>query len=119
MIIEDDPDVRESMSAALTRMGYEVIDGGDGSDAIKIALSQEQGIDFLLTDVVLPHGQNGPDLASDISVGWPQMKVLLMTGYAENEILQTTKEDLMFPVIQKPFQLKVLGQKIQEVLAVE
>ena len=74
LLVEDDPAVRSGMTLILSEMGYVVIDGGDGSDAVKIALDQKDGIDLLLTDVVLPNGQNGPDLADRITTACQNTK---------------------------------------------
>jgi len=116
MIIEDDPDVRDVTAAALAMLGYEVIDGGDGSDAIRIGYDQEKKIDLLLTDVVLPNGNSGPDLAAALSEKWRQMKVLMMTGYAENEILRTIDDELKHTLIQKPFRTADLSKQIHALL---
>jgi DNA-binding NtrC family response regulator len=117
MVIEDDPDVRDVTTAALVKLGYEVIDGGDGSKALLIGYDQKESIDLLLTDVVLPHGNNGPDLADALSRKWQQMKVLMMAGYAEHDILRTTNEDLKHPLIQKSFRTVDLSKQIREMLA--
>jgi CheY-like chemotaxis protein len=119
MVIEDDEDVREVTTVALEKLGYEVVDGGDGSEAVKIGNAQEDGIDLLLTDVVLPHGNSGPNLAETLCEKWRQMKVLMMTGYAENELLRSLDNELKYPVIHKPFRTVELNKKIQDVLAIK
>jgi PAS domain S-box-containing protein len=116
MVIEDDPEIREVIWSILKGLGYDVIDGGDGGNAIEIAGAQDQKIDLLLSDVVLPHGQSGLDLAEDISRQWAGMKVLLMTGYAEAEELQNDNGELRFPVIEKPFPVADLGRRIGAML---
>jgi DNA-binding NtrC family response regulator len=116
MVIEDDPEVLEVITMTLNNMGYEVIEGGDGSNAINIALAQDSNIDLLLTDVVLPNGINGPDMADAIIQIWGNMKVLLMSGYAQSEILRTTNEDLRYPLIQKPFPMEKLRKKVNDIL---
>jgi PAS domain S-box-containing protein len=116
MVIEDDPEVLEVITLTLNNMGYEVIEGGDGSNAINVSLAQDSSIDLLLTDVVLPNGINGPDMADAIVQIWGNMKVLLMSGYAQSEILRTTNEDLRYPLIQKPFPMEKLRDKVGEIL---
>jgi DNA-binding NtrC family response regulator len=117
MVIEDDADVREVMVTGLERLGYEVIDGGDGANALKIAEDRDLAIDLLLTDVVLPHGNSGPDLAAALAKQWRQMKVLMMTGYAESHILRPTNQDLKPPLIQKPFRMADLSRQNRDLLA--
>ena len=117
MVIEDDCDVRDVTTVALVQLGYEVIDGGDGADSVKIGYDLDASIDLLLTDVVLPHGNSGPDLTEALSRKWQQMKVLMMTGYAENDFLRTTDDAPIHPLIQKPFRTSDLSRQIKDVLA--
>ncbi len=116
MVIEDDPEIREVIWSILKGLGYDVIDGGDGGNAIEIAGAQNEKIDLLLSDVVLPHEQSGLDLAEDISRKWADMKVLLMTGYADADELQNDKGELRFPVIEKSFPVSDLGRRIGAML---
>jgi signal transduction histidine kinase len=117
MIIEDDPDVRDATTTALLGLGYKVIDGGDGSEAVSIGNAETELIDLLLTDVVLPGGNNGPDLAEALSRKWRDMKILLMTGYAERDVLHNTDDVLKYPLIQKPFDTADLSNRIADILA--
>jgi len=117
MVIEDDPDVRDVTTAALMKLGYFIIDGGDGSKALQIGFGQDEKIDLLLTDVVLPHGNSGPELAKALSEKWREMKVLMMTGYAESQIAPAGDGRPQFPLIQKPFQTNDLSRQIRDMLA--
>jgi DNA-binding NtrC family response regulator len=72
---------------------------------------------LLLTDVVLPGGNNGPDLAEALSRKWRDMKILLMTGYAERDVLHNNDDVLKYPLIQKPFDTADLSNRITNILA--
>ncbi len=113
MVIEDDADVREIMVSALENSGYAVIDGGDGGKAITIANSSQVEIDLLLTDVMLPNGNRGPLLAREIEGEIKDLKVLLMTGYAQDNLLSLGEDGKGYPLIQKPFEIKELISTIQ------
>ena len=117
LVIEDDPDVREATTRSLERLGYAVVDGGDGTDAVSIAANQDGNIDLVLTDVVLPNGKTGPDLAKTICDNAEMTRVLLMTGYAEKDLLRVDNEAGRYPLLQKPFQSIELGKMVRQALA--
>ena len=117
MVIEDDLAVREATAAALKSLGYEVVDGGDGTDALNIAAGQEQDIDILLTDVVLPHGLTGPELAHQISQRSTNTQILLMTGYADSHVLRGNDDERNYPLIKKPFEVGELSKTIEKMLS--
>jgi signal transduction histidine kinase/DNA-binding response OmpR family regulator len=116
MIIEDDPEVRDIATIMLQQVGFEVIDGGDGSRAYQIADKQEAPVDLLLTDIVLPNGNNGPDLARGLIEKWDGLKILLMSGYADKDFIQVEGGLDDFPILQKPFNRRQLTDKVHELL---
>lgn len=116
MVIDDDFDVRETTIWALKKMGYLVVDGGDGSKAVEIALKHEGDIKLLLTDVVLPNGNSGPKLAKTILNDRQKMKVLLMTGFAGIGDFSNDAAVGLFPTIKKPFRNSELGIMVQNLL---
>ncbi len=116
MIIEDDPEVRDIATIMLRQVGFEVIDGGDGSRAYQIAAKQNVPVDLLLTDIVLPNGNNGPDLARGLIEKWDGLKILLMSGYADKDFVKTEGGLDEFPILQKPFNRRQLTDKIHELL---
>lgn len=116
MVVEDDPDIREITIYSLEMLGYEVIDGDDGSQAIKIAKEQQSPIDVLLTDVVLPNGNTGPELARKISFGDIEIMVVLMTGYAQAELFKSMDENVKYTILKKPFQQRQLAMAIYDVI---
>jgi len=76
-----------------------------------------QSVDLLLSDVVLPSGMNGADIAVRLKEKSEHLKVLLMTGYADQEILISATSDKQFDLLQKPFEIQELAQKVHEVLS--
>ena len=81
MIVEDDKSVRAFTSAALAGYGYKVIEVETPTDALTLAREKGEGIHLLLSDVVMP-GMNGPELVARIMEQFPEMRVLIISGYA-------------------------------------
>ncbi len=115
LLVEDDDQVRHLANAILNRQGYRVILAKGGTEAIK-ALEQHDGpLHLLLTDVVMP-GMNGKELFEKLSKGYPDLKVLYMSGYTTNVIAHRGILDEGIQLIQKPFAVKALAAKVREVL---
>jgi PAS domain S-box-containing protein len=114
LLVEDEEHVRHVAREFLEIRGYSVLEAKNGEDALQLAHSHPGPIHLLLTDVVMP-GMNGRELWQRLS--WrPEMKVLYMSGYPENAIVQhgTLEEGVMY--LQKPFTLSALTHKVREVL---
>jgi CheY-like chemotaxis protein len=116
LVIEDDPDVREVTLSILDGLGYETLDGGDGSNVDEILGDRTGAIDLVLTDVVLPGGLTGPDVAEGIRRQFSETKILLMTGYAEGDVILSDGRHLKFPLINKPFEVADLANKLRQTL---
>jgi CheY-like chemotaxis protein len=114
LLVEDEEGVRRVAREFLEIRGYTVLEATNGEEALQIAHSHPGPVHLLLTDVVMP-GINGRELWRRLS--WrPEMKVLYMSGYPENAIIQdgTLEEGVMY--LQKPFTLNALTHKVREVL---
>ena len=85
LVLEDDPDVRELTVLQLKSLGYTVLQAHDGNSALEV-LGQEGKIDLLLSDVVLPGGMRGPEVAIKAKEDQPDLKVLFMSGYTQNAL---------------------------------
>ena len=116
LVLEDDPDVRSLAVAALEGLGYRVREASEASTAMQ-AFEEEDHIDLLLSDVVLPGGVNGPELAVKAKDLHPQMRVLFMTGYASGSSVNETLSEADITVLSKPFRRKDLAKAIQDTLA--
>ena len=98
----------------LGRQGYFVIEAANGMEALKAAENFGAPIDALLTDVVMPQ-LNGPDLASNLKKRFPKMKIIFMSGYTEPKLGEPDAfKDCV--LLQKPFPLRSLKMKLQELL---
>jgi PAS domain S-box-containing protein len=115
LVVEDDSTLREVISQGLKKFGYGVITAANGGEALLISEKRKEPIHLLLTDVVLPQ-MGGRELAERLSSSLPGLKVLYMSGYTENAIVNNgiLREDVGF--LQKPFKVNVMVQKIREVL---
>jgi nitrogen-specific signal transduction histidine kinase len=115
LIIDDEPTIRMLLTDLLTASGYSVIEAPDGPSGMKV-LESDTKIDLLITDVGLPGGLNGRQVADAARVKRQDLKILFITGYAENAVMgQSRFQDRMF-VMTKPFQMDALARKIQEII---
>ena len=103
------------VSEVLTDLGYAVIEAPDGPAGLKI-LDSDARIDLLITDVGLPGGMNGRQVADAARVKRPDLKVLFITGYAENAVIGKRRLGKGMFVMTKPFQLDMLAQRIREII---
>jgi len=115
LVVEDEANLRYLARQFLEKQGYRVIEAADGAVAMQIAVAHEGMIHLLLTDVVMP-GMNGRELAQRISEIRPNVKVLFMSGYTENVIGHNGTLDAGVRLLQKPFTLRDLRNKVREVL---
>ncbi|HEV2100040.1 MAG TPA: PAS domain S-box protein [Stellaceae bacterium] len=117
LVVEDDPDVREMIEGMLSGFGYDTVVARNGPEALAM-LDQENPVDLLLTDIVMPGGMNGAELARAAVQLRPDIKILLTSGYAgaEPEARSARAE---FPFIAKPYRAPALDRKLREVLAGE
>ena len=115
LVIDDEPSVRMLIAEVLADAGFAAIEAADGPSALTIIESNAR-IDLLITDVGLPGGLNGRQIADAARVQRPGLKVLFVTGYAENVASQGSQMDAGMSLITKPFEIATLAQKIREVL---
>ena len=113
--MEDDEGVRTYSVGALRELGYHVIEAQDGPSALRL-LADQQPIDLLFTDVVLPGGMTGAQLAAQARASRPTLKVLFTTGYARNAIFHHGRLDKGVQLITKPFSFADLAAKVRDVL---
>ncbi len=114
LLVEDEDVVRDLTRRVLERQGYTVLACADGMQAIAIAELDDRRIDLLLTDVVMP-GMRGYDVAAKIAVTRPDIKILFMSGYAE-EALVGRPAFAGSALIEKPFAVDVLARRVRESL---
>jgi signal transduction histidine kinase/CheY-like chemotaxis protein len=115
LLVEDNAHVREFAKTQLEHLGYRVIASGNGTDALQ-ELRNEARIDLLFTDVVMPGGMNGPELAREACKLAPRLKVLFTSGYAENAIAHHGLLDKDVQLLNKPYTRLELAGRIRNVL---
>ena len=115
LVVEDEEKVRAASVEMLEELGYRVLEASDGPSALKL-LDGSPAIDLLFTDVVLPSGMNGKQLADQIRRELPTVKVLYTTGYARNAIVHHGRLDPGVELITKPFGHAQLAAKVRAVL---
>jgi PAS domain S-box-containing protein len=113
LVVEDDDALREYASDILRELGYRVLDANDGQQALE-ALSREPHVDLLLTDVVMPGGLNGRQLADQALRARPDLKVLYMTGYTRRAIVHNGRLDAGVHLIAKPFSFEELADSVRK-----
>ena len=112
LLAEDEPLLRELGETILTQAGYKILTAPT-SDSLKSLIAEYSGkVDLLLTDVIMP-GMSGPELVHVVKARWPQVRVLYMSGYADDEV-EDLDPDAGF--LQKPFTPSELTAKIAEVM---
>ena len=115
MAVEDDDDVRAYSTDTLRDLGYHVLEAPNGRAALQI-LDRHPEIAVLFTDVGLPGGMNGRQLAEEARKRRPDLKVLFTTGYARNAIVHDGKLDPGVELITKPFTQAALSEKLRDII---
>jgi len=114
LVVEDEPVVRGLIVEELQELGYRAIEAGDGTEGLDI-LQSKRRIDLLVTDMGLP-GLNGRQLADAARTLRPDLKILFMTGYAENAALASGFLDPGMEMITKPFAMEALATRIRAMI---
>jgi two-component system NtrC family sensor kinase len=115
LLVEDDEEVRKFSVEVLREHGYIIHAAADGASALRL-LETESNIKMLFTDVVLPGGMNGRELADEARRRRPDLKVLYATGYTRNAIIHQGRLDAEVELLTKPFTAEALARKIRQVL---
>jgi len=115
LLVEDEEEVRKLAAQILQRQGYKVLEAPQGGDALLICEQHQTPVHLMLTDVVMP-GMSGHQLAKRLKSLQPEMKVLYMSGYTDNTIVQHGVLVEGVNYISKPFTVDALARKVREVL---
>ncbi|MGA2423363.1 MAG: ATP-binding protein [Terriglobales bacterium] len=115
LLVEDETNLRRLARQYLENQGYKILEAEDGAAALQIVDGYQGTINLLLTDVIMP-GVNGRELAAHISKLLPEVRVLYMSGYTENAIGHDGMLDAGINLLQKPFSLPALKDRVREVL---
>jgi two-component system NtrC family sensor kinase len=115
LLVEDDEEVRRFAGEVLSEHGYTVHPAKDGVEALRV-LEAVEAISLLFTDVVLPGGMNGRQLADEAVRRKPSLRVLFATGYTRNAIIHQGRLDAEVELLTKPFTAEALARKIRQIL---
>jgi DNA-binding response OmpR family regulator len=115
LIVDDEPTIRMLIADALSDLGYACIEAGDGNSGLK-ALQSSDRIDLLITDIGLPGGLNGRQLADAARAQRADLKILFITGYAENAVFNHGHIERGMEVMTKPFAVDDLAARVERML---
>jgi len=115
LIVDDEPTVRMLIADVLADLGYKAIEVGDAASGLQV-LQSDATIDLVVTDFGLPGGMNGKQMIDAAREHRPAMKVLLITGYAENAALSKMTTGLITHILSKPFSMEKLASRIRSIL---
>ena len=115
LVTEDEDSVRAYVTEQLRSLGYTVLETTNAAAALAI-LAERSDVDLLFTDVVLPGGMNGRQLADEALSKYPTLKVLYTTGYTENAVVHHGKLDAGVELLSKPYRRADLARHIRKVL---
>lgn len=115
LVVEDDADVRDALAGMLELLGYSAVMARDGAEALR-RLEEHDDFALLLTDVVMPGGMSGPELAEEVAARRPGIKVLFTSGYAAKALRR--REDSLTGAnwLAKPYTINHLARRLRDVL---
>jgi DNA-binding response OmpR family regulator len=112
LVIDDDPDVRGFIAAALEEQGYRVREASDGRQGL--AELQREGADLVIIDFVMPE-MSGAEVARKIRAKTPDQAILFVSGYSETDAVKRTAPDA--PLLAKPFRADALNKAVRAAIA--
>jgi signal transduction histidine kinase len=115
LLVEDDESVRTLALDVLQGQGYQVLEATGGPQALRLVEDHPGAIDLMISDVIMP-GMNGPEIYERVSRLRPGLRVLYMSGYADDSVAEHGVHDPEASFLQKPFSIDGLAQKVREVL---
>lgn len=115
LLAEDDDSVRAFVTRALESDGHDVDTAEDGGEAMEILTRQQGKFDLLLSDIKMPM-MDGIALTLNAARDWPNLKILLMTGFADQRERAYGLDDIVEDIVQKPFSLADIRQAVQQAL---
>jgi CheY-like chemotaxis protein len=113
LLVEDEPALRRLAGESLKRLGYQVLQAGNGLEALKVAEQHAGRIDIVVTDIVMPR-MGGPELVENLKQKRDPMGVIFMSGYTETAVLENASLGTDAVLLNKPFSTELLASKISE-----
>jgi len=115
LIVEDEESVRAFSARALQTTGYEVFEAGSGEEALEVLDEIDNDVDLIISDVVMPE-MDGPTLLVKVRERIPDVKVIFVSGYAEESVRRDIADDRSVEFLPKPYSLDQINTKVKEVL---
>jgi CheY-like chemotaxis protein len=115
MLVEDEAQVRELTAKMLRQLGYTVLAAANGDEAIAVSLAHVGAISLLVTDVVMPN-MSGKLVADALVASRPDIRVLYLSGYTENTVVDHGVLDSSVDFLSKPFSRDALARKVRDIL---
>jgi signal transduction histidine kinase len=116
LLVEDEDMVRKLAERVLNEYGYTVLVSSHGTAALEIAEKCQEPIQLMITDVIMPGGMNGKQLADRMKEIRTEMKVLFISGYADGNLISAAERETQIQLLEKPFSPLVLVEKVRELL---
>jgi CheY-like chemotaxis protein len=116
LVLDDDATVRMLIAEVLTENHYRLLEAADGPSALKILEDKQHRIDLMVTDVGLPGGMNGRQVADAARQLRPELRILFITGYAENAVVGNGHLEPGMAVLAKPFAMSSFANKVRDIL---
>jgi two-component system cell cycle sensor histidine kinase/response regulator CckA len=116
LLVEDEDPVRAVNARALSARGYTVLEAASGVEALQIIQARQEPVDLVVSDVVMPE-MDGPTLLGELRKLYPDLKVIFVSGYAEDAFRKNLPEGEEFNFLAKPFSLKQLVEAVKQAVA--
>jgi two-component system cell cycle sensor histidine kinase/response regulator CckA len=116
LLVEDEDPVRAVNGRALAARGYTVLEAASGVEALQIIEERQAPVDLVVSDVVMPE-MDGPTLLGELRKLYPDLKVIFVSGYAEDAFRKNLPEGEEFNFLAKPFSLKQLVEAVKQAIA--
>jgi len=116
LIVDDDDMVRSVAKRQLVRLGYRVLEAGNGREALDAIALEAGKVDLVVSDVVMPE-MDGPSFLKEVRPLYPDLKIIFVSGHTNDAFRETMGGDGSFVFLQKPFSLPRLAEKVKEELA--
>ena len=116
LLVDDEEYLRDALTRFLSeQLGYNLLSAGSAEEALDLVESYSGNIDLLLTDILLP-GMSGPELAEKMLAARPGLRIMYISGYADQNLESYGIAASKITLLQKPFSIKSLGAKLRELL---
>jgi CheY-like chemotaxis protein len=116
LVVEDEEALRELVSDILQRKGYTVLEAQSGDQAMEVWQSEKERIDLLLTDMMMPGGLSGRDVAERLLAERPELKVIYTSGYSIDTVTPEALGQDAMNFLQKPYDPETLAQMVRNIL---